>query len=124
MRLLTCADIVIMSLLAYATPRPALEAFGYRLRTYPIVFGWFQTASDAAWVSRTLLDLCTSLSPEDSGVEADLVLIPCPSWLLLGAPLMGIYRVYLFCVSPLALYHPPRLVTSSWVAYAPTGGSF
>ena len=60
LHLLPCADIVVMSLPVYATPRPAPEAFGYRLRIYLFVVGEFQTATDA---SMGLGPSWTSLSP-------------------------------------------------------------
>ena len=55
------------------------------------------------------MDFLISLSPEASDVDADLVVIPRPSWLLLGAPFMGTCRVYLFWVS---LTPPGRYIVS------------
>ncbi len=85
------ADINVMSISTYEALRPALDAIGCHVRSYPIAVGGFQTAADASMGLGVILDVPVSLSPDVGDILVDFVVIPCTSPLLLGAPFMETY---------------------------------
>ena len=80
-----------MSISTYEALRPALDAIGCHLRSYPIAVGGFKTVADASMGLGVVLDVLVSLSPDVGDVLVDFAVIPCTSPLLLGAPFMETY---------------------------------
>jgi hypothetical protein len=109
-----------MSISTYEALRPALDAIGCRLRSYPIAVGGFQTAIDANIGLGVILDVPVSLSPDVGDILVDFVVIPCTHPLLLGAPFTETYGACFYWDSHIMeLYLHPYSESSPWTVESP-----